>query len=42
MGGSPPPPPPSCPHSGTVIQGEGGNFGSVMWYNDQPHRWSLL
>ena len=37
MGGSPPPPPPSCPHSGTVIQGEGGNFGSVMWYNAGGH-----
>ena len=37
MGGSPPPPPPTCPHSGTVIQGEGGNFGSVMWYNAGGH-----
>lgn len=37
MGGSPPPPAPTCPHSGTVIQGEGGNFGSVMWYNAGGH-----
>tara|TARA_B110000037_G_scaffold58814_1_gene71750 strand:- start:6 stop:1073 length:1068 start_codon:yes stop_codon:yes gene_type:complete len=33
----PPPPPPSCPSNGTVIQGEGGNFGSVMWYNAGGH-----
>jgi hypothetical protein len=37
MGGGSSQPAPSCPHSGTVIQGEGGNFGSVMWYNAGGH-----